>query len=163
MITAVITVLILVALSLYRSNIQDVIICSADNTASYIPSTICSGYLYNFMGEPDEIKELEKNIGIIIAFDVNKEKEDEKLFLFLIEKGININSVNATTGFYPIHEAILRNNLSAVNLLLSHRANPKLKDKQYNLNSLDFTRFLIKKNPAINRSSVEAVLLKYFN
>ena len=165
-ILSTIVVFILALFSLYRSQMQDVIICSSDNAASYIPSAICSSYLYHFMGDSADIKELEENTGIMIAFDVNKEginkdKKDKKLFLFLVSKGADVNKQNKITGLYPIHEAILRNNLHAVNLLLSHGADPELKDRKNQLNSLHFTQILIKKNPSINRSSIEKVLLKF--
>lgn len=150
----------LMVVSLQRSSMLEVIICSTDNTVMYIPSSLCKSYLYNFRGNSDDIAELKITTGITIAFDIRDQTQRKQLFEFLLNQGLEVNTPNTQNGLYPLQAAILRNDLDAVKLLLDHGANPALKNKRRGLDSLEFMHQLIQRKPEINRKPIERILTR---
>ncbi len=144
---------------------QKIIITAQQKKTPYIASVISKIYLYAFRGTPEDIEELQSDLGIIVSFGFEDRAQDEKLFYFLLDKGININQTHEITGLYPLHLAIFLNNPDAIRLLLLNGADPTIKseaiDKQYQLNSLDLTRKLMEEEPDIDRKPIELILLEH--
>ncbi len=141
-VTAVATMSSFYIYLLNQYDMHRVIITAKREKTPYLASVISKIYLYSFRGTPEDIEYLQSSVGIMASFGFKDKAQDEKLFYFLLDKGFNINKANDIDGLYPLHEAIFWNNLDAVRLLLLNGADPTLEDKQFKLNSLDFTRKL---------------------
>ncbi len=149
--------------SLRHTDMHYAIILATHEDASYIPSSIYRFYLYTYRWTPEDIEELQSSVGVLAFFNDEDKTIDEKLFYFLLDKGLNINGVHEISGLYPLHQAILMNDLNLVRLLLLNGADPTIEAKlyQHQLNSLDFTRKLMTLKPDIDRKPIERILLEH--
>lgn len=122
--------------SIYFKHIYTLTACSQGQIA-LIPKYLCRTYLYHFRGTKNDIDQINYD-GSLFEIISGFEKEDQtKLLSFFIEKGVGINELNGRTGTSPLHEAVLDNNLEVTELLLTHGANPLVKDKKRSLTPLD--------------------------
>lgn len=116
--------------ALTSQNIEQLLVCTS---SAYAPvNLICREYLLNFRGTPADINLLHKGIGasFILNSDLDFQKKKETLE-YLISKGLDINHLDMHRSF-PLHNAVLINSAEAVEFLLSHGADPTVKDMRPN-------------------------------
>jgi hypothetical protein len=106
------------------------------------------GLRYNTL-TPSAIKEINANGGAHYALmpDSKNIKKAEELLVLFLQKGVDINSINPSSGSTSLHLiASLDGNAALVRLLLKHGARTDIRDK-WGHTPLDSARFMDKKFP----------------
>lgn len=83
-------VVVLAIYSISTLNIQQLVICSSDDNAFYIPKNICKYYMYNYRGSSEDINVLEKNYNISYLFSTQNANEKYNEIEFFLKKGANV-------------------------------------------------------------------------
>jgi len=149
-----------VIFSLNNYDIEEVIICSSNNNAHYIPSNICKYYLFNYRGNKNDIAKLSKFSNLSFLIHLENIKLRNRLFDFFIKNGSDINGASNIDGLTPLHAAILVNDAELVKYLLKIGADPATIDRNNKLTAIQFLHLLINKAPEVNRKEVKLLLEK---
>jgi ankyrin repeat protein len=144
--------------SLSQDNIENLIVCSVDDGASYIPAQICEYYLFNLRGTPQDIAFLNEGAGLGFLVGISDREKRKRLMDFFIAKGVDVNGKSNIDGLTPLHAAILSNDHELVAYLIDKGANPYTKDRDNNMIAREFLNLLAEKNPDIDRSLVRKEL-----
>lgn len=148
------------AYSLSQDNIENLIVCSANKEASYIPCKICEYYLINFRGSKADIDFLSKGAGLGFLVNIDNKQLRIKLFEFFLSKGMDINARSNIDGLTPLHAAILINDHELVNYLLMKGADKNITDRDKKLTANAFLDLLNQKRSDIDRKIVQQLLSK---
>lgn len=123
-----------------------------------IPKSLCQAYLFNFRGNPNEIADLNRGIGIVWALSATNSDDKNSLFKFLLKKGVDINSLDERSGVSALHAMVLENDLQAVALLLKNGANPSIQEVNHGKTPLQFALDRIGKPNEPDRSAIISFL-----
>ena len=124
----------IVGLALYAmstDDIEGIVICAINDETSYIPSSICEYYLFNYRLTKEDVKFIEGRGGLNFPIGISDKTKRHKLVEYFISKGVSINEPSAIDGYPPLHASIINNDPDLVKLLLSNGANIKQKDSNY--------------------------------
>jgi len=146
--------------SLSQENIENIIVCSANNETSIIPSSICAAYLVNFRGNKDDIVYLQQGSGLCFIAAIEDKARRNDLFTFFLAKGMDINDHSAIDGLTPLHTAILLNDYAFTRFLLQRGANPDVTDRDRHLNAVQFLTLLQEQDPGTNRNNIAELFAK---
>ncbi len=147
-----------VIFSLNNYDIEEIIICSSNNDANYIPSNICKYYLFNYRGNKNDVTRLSKTSNLSFLINIENKELREALFDYFIEKGSDINGLSNTDGLTPLHAAILVNDSKLVKYLLHKGADPAITDRDNQLTAIQFLQLLTSKTPETNRKEIKSLL-----
>lgn len=139
------------------TDFEALLLCSEGND-ELIPKLLCQSYLFNFGGNPKEIAMLNQGIGVGWVMHAEDEDDRKKLVGFLLEKGVDINAIDQRSGITALHTAVLENDLSAVELLVSHGAKPSIQDRVHGKTPLEFALELKDKPNQPDRTAIIKVL-----
>lgn len=140
--------------SMTKGNIEDIVICTVNNESHYIPTSVCEYYLFVFRGTREDIAYLDHRSGIAFLFNIPDKDKRNKLLSYFVSKGISLNKPSSIDGYPPLHAAIINNDSWLVKYLLENGADPSRKDSNQNLTAKEFTEYLGRKNPAVDRSAI---------
>ncbi len=73
---------------------------------------------------------------------------------FLLENGVDINTIDQRSGITALHTAVLENDLPAVRLLLENGADPSVKDRSRGKTPLEFALELKDKPTQPDRAAI---------
>lgn len=138
--------------------IETIILCSLGKGGIYISSNICKYFLYKKRNTASDISELGKGAGISFILGVNDSNDKYEITEFLLENGMDINAISHYSGLTALHDAVLLNDIDAVRFLVSHNASLDIKPSSINMNPLEFTMYLKKKNPLVDRKEIFEIL-----
>ena len=144
--------------TLTRNNIEDIIVCSSNESASYIPSLMCEQYLLNFRGQVADIDYLKQRTGLNFLANIENPQKRSRLFGFFLAKGMDVNAINNIDGLTPLHAAILLNDAKLADFLLQHGADKTIRDRTNNLTPLAFLEQMDRQLPGVDRSRLRQVL-----
>lgn len=115
--------------------------------------------LYGFHPTEDEVQQLNAEAGARYAALYPDETEASKLLKHFLDKGVDVNAVDTTSGsgVSALHSAVLERSPFAVDLLLEHGANPALEGEQ-GRTPLDFARRLQEREPGPEIAKIIATL-----
>lgn len=150
-----------VGLALYAMSTDDVegiVICATNDETSYIPSSVCEYYLFNFRLTKNDIKFLENRGGLNFPIGISDKAKRYKLVKYFISKGVSVNKPSAIDGYPPLHATIINNDPDLVTLLLDNGADIDQKDTNHSLTAEEFVEFLLQKQPSIDRSSIKKII-----
>ncbi|MGD8569280.1 MAG: hypothetical protein PVJ39_14430 [Gammaproteobacteria bacterium] len=147
--------------SLSQDNIENLIVCSVNDEASYIPSNVCQYYLVNFRGNRDDIAFLNKGAGLGFLISIENNAKRKRLLDFFIAKGMDVNSKSRIDGLTPLQAAILLNDHNLVAYLLKKGADPSIPDRDNGMTAREFLKLLTEKKPDVDRSLVRKELNSY--
>ena len=139
------------------TDFEALLLCSGGND-ELIPKQLCQTYLFNFGDKPKEIATLNQGIGVGWVIRTEDEDDRRKLVGFLLKKGVDINAIDQRSGITALHTAVLENDLSAVELLLSYNANPSIKDRSRGKTPLEFALELKDKPNHPDRTAIIKLL-----
>jgi len=142
-------------------NIQQLIICSTNEDAMYIPKDVCKFYLHNFRENSEDIVYLENSSGIAYLFEIDPAEIKYELLEFFIKNGADVNHLNVIDGLTPLNTSILLNDYDLTKYLLLKGANPLLKEKNSGMTAYQFIE-LLSSNESKNikdRSKIQTLLL----
>jgi Ankyrin repeat len=96
----------------------------------------------------------------------NRSSRPSSMIAMAHKKGCSFNAYDTTTGLTPIHQAVLFNNLSLAEILISNGADIRMQirrpsSKMNNLNAYEFAEFLQKKKKTVDYSRILKLLSKY--
>ena len=111
------------------TDFEALLLCSEGND-ELIPKSMCQSYLFNFGANQEAIAKLNQGVGVGWVMRAEDERDRKKLVRFLLQKGVDINAIDRRSGITALHTAVLENNLSAVELLLSNGANPAIEERK---------------------------------
>lgn len=157
---------IFVATTIYSMatlSIQQLVICSSDDEAFYIPKSICKYYMYNYRGNYEDIKSLESHSNISYLFETQDTNERYRQIDFFLESGADINHISNIDGLTPLHAAVLMNDPELVKYLLSKGADPLKEDTNKGVSVYKFVDLLIKNktNNSVNLNNIRNILLEF--
>ncbi|MBN4080607.1 ankyrin repeat domain-containing protein [Beggiatoa alba] len=145
--------------------INELIICTSNNEAFYIPQAVCEYYLINYRGSKEDIHDLENGNGLSFVANIDDLDKRYKLMDYFISKGLDVNGVSKIDGLTPLHSAILLNDPDLVQYLLSKRADPLTAERNNGMTAYKYVDFIISKDSKklFNRDDVRNTLLKFRN
>jgi Ankyrin repeats (3 copies) len=111
-------------------NIDEVIMCSANDGGIRIPANLCKYYMLNYRLTEKDIEDLSEGAGLeFIIGGYNPDKY--KIAKIFISNGLDINGVNhyGTLNLTPLHAAALGGNVEDLKFLLSQGADFRIKHK----------------------------------
>lgn len=120
-------------------NFEFLLMCS-QGTERLIPKRFCQFYLFHFAGSPNEIRDLNRGIGVAWALEAEQTDDKIKLLDFLLRKGARIDALDERSGLSALHAMVLYNDLEGVELLLENGANPGVRDAKSGKTPLDLAR-----------------------
>lgn len=141
-----------------RYNIENLIVCSTNEKASYIPAFACETYLYHFRGHGTDLAFMKKRTGLNFLVNVEDPLKRRRLFEFFIGKGMDVNAVSNIDGLTPLHAAILLNDHELVHFLLKNGANKLVRERTNGLTPLEFLGQMDAQFPGIDRSRLRQAL-----
>ena len=151
-----------VGLALYdisRMDIEELILCSANEGGIRIPNSICEYYMLNHRINKGDVAQLAEGAGL--EFILNLENPEKyKIAEIFISKGLNVNGINHYNDKYitPLHAAVLYNDLERVKFLVGQGANINIKSKGYGMTALELARHLHKEHGKENRIEIIKLL-----
>ena len=101
------------------------------------------------------------------AYDDNRQSSRPSSMIAMAhKKGCSFNAHDTATGLTPIHQAVLFNNVSLAEILISNGADTRMQirrpdSKMHNLNAYEFAEFLQKKKKTVDYSRIMKLLGKY--
>lgn len=153
--------LLIISLAIYAMSTDDIeglVVCAANDETSYIPSSACEFYLFNFRLTEEDIKYLESRSGLSFLFGIADHNKKYKFLEYFVAKGVSVNRPSAIDGLPPLHAAILENDEQLVEFLLQNGADPEQKDNVKNLTAEEFVDFLVRARPSIDRREIKDLL-----
>ena len=150
----------IIGLAIYAmvtDDIEGIVVCAINDDTSYIPSSVCEFYLYNFRLTKEDINYIENRGGLSFPIGIHDKTKRYNLVKLFISKGVSVNKKSMIDGYTPLHSAIIHNDPRVVALLLSNGADINKKDTNQNMTPVEFLDFLIKKQPHINRSAIKKI------
>lgn len=118
--------------------IQSLLVC-ANSGGLAIPfsKNICRSYLFNMRGSPEDIAELQEYGGAALVINQGPVTTQTRETLeFLVSRGLDVNRFDES-GIRPLQGAVLENSFPKVELLLDLGADPTLKGRTIEPNSLE--------------------------
>lgn len=150
-----------IALAIYAmstDDIEGIVICATNDETSYIPSSVCEYYLYNFRLTKEDVNYIENRGGLNFPIGIHDNTKRYNLVKFFISKGVSVNKTSAIDGYPPLHAAIIHNDPRIISLLLNNGADINKKDDIHNLTPDKFLEFLFKKQPRIDRRAIKKII-----
>ncbi len=138
------------------------ILCSAGEGGTRIPSGLCEYYMKNYRGNDEDMKELAIG-GLDPILNVESKKKYD-IAEFFIAKGLDVNGANHNyfrkpDDLTPLHASVLYNDAERAKFLIEHGADANIKSKSLNdMTALEFAQALQKKKPAEDRSELIRLL-----
>lgn len=139
------------------ADFESLLLCSQGKD-EWIPKSMCQRYLFRFGGAPEDIEALNHGTGVGWVIRAEDEDDRRKLLAFLLHSGVDINAVDRRSGITALHTAVLENDLSAVELLLSKGANPAIGDRGRGKTPLEFALELERKPKQPDRGAIVELL-----
>jgi len=140
-------------------DIDELVLCSANEGGIKIPSRLCTHYMTNYRIDEDDIEQLSKGAGL--EFILNLENPEKyKMAEIFISRGLDVNSINHYNDkdITPLHAAVLYNDLERVRFLINQGANINIESKGYGMTALELARKLHKEHGKENRSEIVKIL-----
>lgn len=153
--------LLIIGFAIYAMSTDDIeglIVCATNDETSYIPSSACEYYLFNFRLTEEDIKYIESRAGLSFLFGISDHNKKYRFLKYFIAKGVSVNMPSAIDGLPPLHAAILENDEKLVKFLLKNGANTYKKDTKFNLTPEEFIDLLNSKNTSTDRSNIKKLL-----
>lgn len=119
------------------ADFESLLLCSQGKD-TLIQKSICQGYLFRFGAETEDIAALNRGTGVGWVMRAEDEDDRKKLVAFLLQSGVDINTIDQRSGITALHTAVLENDLAAVELLLSNGANLAVGDRDHGRTPLEF-------------------------
>lgn len=135
------------------TDFESLLLCSQGKD-ELIPKSLCQIYLFNFGRRPEAIAELNRGVGIGWVIRAEDDADRAKLVSFLLENGVDINTIDQRSGITALHTAVLENDLPAVRLLLENGADPSVKDRSRGKTPLEFALELKDKPTQPDRAAI---------
>lgn len=153
----------LIGFGLSTMTIEELVICTFEETDCVMPSGIFNRYLKLFRVDSEDIRELQDGAGLSFVLGGKDPVKYELAALFL-EKGLDIEGVNhygmADSEYLtPLQAAVAMNNTDDVAFLLSHGADARVLNRD-GLTLLELARLQQRKIPVYDYSAVIALLEK---
>ncbi len=139
-------------------DIEGIVICATNEETSYIPSSVCEYYLFNFRLTEEDIKYIESRAGLNFLFGISDPNKRYKIIKYFLAKGVSINKPSAIDGLLPLHAAILDNDEELVKFLLNNGADIHKKDTKFKLTPEEFIEFLQQKQSTKDRSITKKII-----
>gem|GEM_PF-697860 len=144
--------------SMTQGDIEDVVICSTNESSHHMPSSVCEYYLFNHRVTEADIEFLERGAGLAFLFDIQNKEERNRRVAHFIEQGASLDKPSPIDGFPPLHAAILYNDLELVEMLVEKGADLEQADRHHDLTPLEFAEFLSRRNEETDRGAILLVL-----
>ncbi len=151
----------IIGLAIYAmstDDIEGIVICATNEETSYIPSSACEYYLFNFRLTEEDIKYIESRAGLNFLFGISDNDKKYKLIEYFLAKGVSVNKPSSIDGLPPLHAAILDNDEELVLFLLNNGADILKKDAKFKLTPEEFIEFLQQKKNTIDRSVIKKII-----
>jgi len=139
------------------ADFESLLLCSQGKD-DLIPKSMCQSYLFRVGGEPEDIEALNRGTGVGWVIRAEDEDDRRKLVAFLLQSGVDINAVDRRSGITALHTAVLENDLSAVELLMSNGADPAIGDRGRGRTPLEFALELESKPNQPDRGAIVELL-----
>lgn len=135
------------------------ILCSANETGTRIPSSLCEYYMLNHRMSKDDIKELSDGAGLELILNLQSPEKYEMAKTF-ISKGLDVDGINhySDRDITPLLASVLYNDIERVKFLIDQGANIEIRSKGYGMTALELARKLHKEQGREDRTEMINIL-----
>lgn len=133
----------LVFYTLNDMDIEQLIMCSANEGGFRLPGELCEFYMLQYRMTDADITSLQNGAGLDYILNSDSPKKYSVATAF-IKHGLDVNGINnyGNNDITPLHGAVLLNDVDRATFLLSQGADKTLKSEGYGMTPLELAKHL---------------------
>ena len=142
-----------------QMEMDHLILCSANETGTRIPGSLCEYYMLNHRMNEEDIKQLSDGAGLEFILNLQNPEKYELAKIF-IANGLDVNGINhySDKDITPLHAAVLYNDVERAKFLIDQGANVAIRSKGYGMTALELARKLHQQQGSENRTEIINIL-----